>query len=446
MGKTTRPFPTGHFRLNPKKNASPDTPLIIQLEYVVTGRPIRRSTGFSVKPADWDRKINSGRGGVKSSYGVDYRNLNQRLTKLVNSTDSRLETYCEKNALRLSWDMAVAVIDKAPESRDDHGIDFIDYVNELLLNERDRNKIGQSVYKNGICGMNVFSEFLTAERLGTYKEGRIFISEISVSLIEKYIAWRRKVKKNSDATINHALTPILKGCRKGAMNGYVSHELNNAIQGMRVIASKSLEKDDISKVKHLSEDSLRALIEWYQSDTEPRRKEYVEMFLFAMYACGMRFVDVLTLQWSNIDFKKKTINKIQVKTKNRNIIPLTPQALEILERWKTKTEKKRFVFGLLSDKQNLDDKESLYSARTGKTRAINQSLEVVGEKIKLPFTLSFHIARHTFAVQALNQGVRMTVVSQLLGHTSTEMTERVYAHYIPETLSTELQKVHLPTI
>ena len=53
MGKTSRPFPTGHFRLNPKKNASDDTPLVIQLEYVVKGRPIRRSTGYTVKPTDW---------------------------------------------------------------------------------------------------------------------------------------------------------------------------------------------------------------------------------------------------------------------------------------------------------------------------------------------------------------------------------------------------------
>lgn len=447
MGKTTRPFPTGHLRLNPKKNASTDTPLVVQLEYVVTGRPIRRSTGYSVKSSDWDKNGNRGIGGVKASYGVDYRNLNQRLLKLIKSTDERFEKYCEANPNeRLTWDTAVAIIDKAPEAREDKGIDFIDYVNELLLSERDRNKIGQSVYKNGICGMNVFGQFLIAERLSTYKEGRIYVSEISVDLVAKYITWRRKFKKNSDDTINHSLTPILKGCRKAAIEGYISNSMNNAIQGMRIITSKSLEKDDASHVRHLTEENLQSLLEYYQSDVEPRRKEYVEMFLFAMYACGLRFVDVLTLQWSHIDFKKLTINKLQVKTKNRNVIPLTPQALTILEKWKPKTGKNRFVFGLIPDNVNLDDKESLYKIRTGKTRAVNQSLEVVGESLKLPFTLSFHVARHTFAVQSLNQGMRMTVVSQLLGHTSTEMTERVYAHYIPETLYSELQKIQLPAM
>lgn len=211
MGKTARPFPTGHFRLNPKRNASTDTPLVIQLEYVVKGRPIRRSTGYSVKLSDWDKNTNKGRGGVRASYGVDYKNLNQRLSKLVDSTDERLEQYCEKNPDKLSWDIAVAVIDRAPESREDKGIDFIDYVNELLLNEKNRNKIGLSVYKNGKSAMKVFGEFLHTEKLGTYAPDKIYVSEISISLVENYIDWRKRVKKNTEATINHALTPILKG-------------------------------------------------------------------------------------------------------------------------------------------------------------------------------------------------------------------------------------------
>ena len=153
MGKSSRPFPTGHYRLNPKKNASDDTPLAIQLEYVVKGRPIRRSTGYTAKPSDWDKKSNKVRGGVKASYGVDYRNLNQRLLKLVTSTDERLESYCEKNPDKMSWEIAVSIIDKTPKSRDDKGIDFVEYVNEILRNEKERNKIGQSVYKNGLSGM-----------------------------------------------------------------------------------------------------------------------------------------------------------------------------------------------------------------------------------------------------------------------------------------------------
>lgn len=49
----------------------------------------------------------------------------------------------------------------------------------------------------------------------------------------------------------------------------------------------------------------------------------------------------------------------------------------------------------------------------------------------------FHPRRHSFAVFALNKGLSMSVVSRLLGHGSTDVTEKVYAKFLPETLSAE---------
>lgn len=53
----------------------------------------------------------------------------------------------------------------------------------------------------------------------------------------------------------------------------------------------------------------------------------------------------------------------------------------------------------------------------------------------------FHITRHSFAVFALNKGLSMSVVSRLLGHGSTDVTEKVYARFLPETLSAEIAKL-----
>jgi integrase len=95
----------------------------------------------------------------------------------------------------------------------------------------------------------------------------------------------------------------------------------------------------------------------------------------------------------------------------------------------------------VKDNLDLNDADALYSARNNATRCINQSLAVVGEQIALPFSLSMHAARHSFAVHALNKGLSMSVVSRLLGHGSTDITEKVYAHFLPETLSSELNKL-----
>jgi len=92
---------------------------------------------------------------------------------------------------------------------------------------------------------------------------------------------------------------------------------------------------------------------------------------------------------------------------------------------------------LAKESLDLDDAEALYKARNNATKCINQSLVVAGEQAGLPFNLSMHVARHTFAVFALNKGLSMSVVSRLLSHGNTDVTEKVYARFLPETLSTE---------
>ena len=367
-----------------------------------------------------------------ASYGVDYRNLNQRLLKLVTSTDERLESYCEKNPDKMSREIAVSIIDKTPKSRDDKGIDFVEYVNEILRNEKERNKIGQSVHKNGLSGMKMFGEFLLAEKLGTYAPDKIYVSEISISIVEKYINWRKTIKKNTDETINHSLTPILKVCKKAAIEGYISHTLNNSIQCMRIVTTKSLENDSGDKIGHLSTEEMIRLTEWYENVHEPRRREYVEMFMFAIYACGLRLIDMMTLRWVDIDFKKQVIRKVQVKTRNRNVIPIREAAIEILDRWKGLY--KVFVFGMLSDKFDLNADEELRKRRNSVTATINTSLKRQSKFANLEKEITFHWARHTWTVLALEKGVEISKISRLLDHTSTAVTENVYAEFLPDTL------------
>ena len=182
-------------------------------------------------------------------------------------------------------------------------------------------------------------------------------------------------------------------------------------------------------------------MDYYRSCTEERRKEFLEMFFFAFHACGLRVVDVMTLQWKHIDFARKELRKIMIKTNKRHVIPLTEPALHILQQWQEKREGCKYVFNLVKESLDLDDAEALYKARNNATKCINQSLAVVGEQIGLPFSLSMHVARHSFAVFVLNKGLSMSVVSRLLGHGSTDVTEKVYAKFLPETLSAEVARL-----
>lgn len=443
MGRPKKAFPTGHFRLRYPKNFDKSKIYPVEIEYIFGGRPIRRSMNISVSVEDWNPNANNGRGGIRASMPDSVRFNNLLLAK-VNKVDAGLNEYNQKFPGQINEDIIISFLEDKPITRRDRGEDFIAFVNKRLDSEYSRNKIGYSRYKNGQSAMNIFQMFLKATENGTYKPDSLFVGEVTAELIDKYIRWRREFKNNSDATINHSLTPILKGCEAACALGYIDKEINAGIQEMRIQEKASLEKEGEKEFDghNLSKEQLRQLVEFYNNDIEPRRKEFIEMFLFAFHACGLRIVDVMTLQWNHIDFEKKELSKVLIKTSKRHKIPLTDPALRILQKWQGMGRRKKYVFDLVKDELSLNDADALYRARNTATKCVNQSLRVVGEKLDFPFPLSFHTARHTFAVLAINDGLTMTVVSRLLGHSSTDITEKVYARLLPQTLTAQVEKLN----
>lgn len=443
MGRPKRLYPLGKYRLRTPKTIDKSKTYPIELEYTWNRQVLRKSANIFVKAADWNQNGNQGRGEIRSSYGNEYKRLNKVLMERVDTMDAQLAEYNVKHPNQITAEVIAGFLSHKPLTRKDQGKDFAEFVLERLESEYSRHKIGRSRYKNGICCMNVFTTFLRATNQGTYEKDKIYVGDITPELIDGYITWRRDIRQNGDETINHSLTPILKACSYAAELGMIEQSVNARIQDMMIVTKPSL-SDEESEFdgKALTKEQMDALLEYYKNCKEPRRKEFMEMFFFAFHACGLRIVDVMTLQWGHINFEKKELRKIMIKTSKRHVIPLTEPALKILRKWQEKRVGCRYVFDLVNDNLDMNDEEALYKARINATKCIGQSLAVVGEQLEFPFSLSMHVARHTFAVMALNKGLSMSVVSRLLGHGSTDITEKVYAHFLPETLSAEMDKLH----
>ena len=434
MGRPKRLYPLGRYRLHIRGEIDSAKQYLVQLEYTWNRQVIRKGMNIFVRLGDWNEKANKGRGGVRASYGPEANRVNSLLLARADKVDGLLAEYQQKHPNQITAQVIADFLADKPVIREDKGKDFVEFVLERLESDYSRNRIGRSRYENGRSGMNIFQIFLRATNKGTYRPDSIYVGEISVELIDEYIKWRREVKQNSNATINHALTPILKACAYAAELKMIDHTINARIQDMRISPKLSLsDEDNEFDGKYLTKEQMSALAEYYRDCTEPRRKEFLEMFFFAFHACGLRVVDVMTLQWKHIDFARKELRKIMIKTNKRHVI--------ILQRWQEKRAGCRYVFNLVKDDLDLDDAEALYKARNNATKCINQSLAVVGEQVGLPFSLSMHAARHSFAVFALNKGLSMSVVSRLLGHSSTDVTEKVYARFLPETLSNEVARL-----
>lgn len=453
MGRAKREVPKGKFRLRVIGKPQRNKLYQINIEYTWNGKTIRKATGITARDDDWNPKANH-RGELRSTYGEEYRRTNSMLNKRLDKYDADLLEYHEKHGL-ITVEVIRAIINNEPIMRADSGKDFVEFAIERLKSKYSRNKIGYSRFKNGCSSLKVFGEFLVSTGRGTHKPNGIYIGEMTCKLLDANINWRRTVKRNTDATINHSLTPILDACQYASDLGYIDRTINANLQDMRIDLKPNIDEDSREyDGRSLSKEQMNQLVEYYDNCSEPRRKEFIEMFLFAFHACGLRVADVMTLQWLSVNFDKKELSKVLVKTKNRHKIPLNEAAIRILQRWQEKRGNKRFVFNLVQDDLNLNDDDALYKARNNATKCINQSLAVVGEQMELTFPLTMHVARHTFAVMALNHKVKkddgkeeekpisMSVLSRLLGHASTDTTEKVYAQFLPTTLADEVQELN----
>lgn len=444
MGRSKRLYPTGKFFLKVPKIIDKGALYPIYIQYTWNRKVITKQTGLSCRLSDWNPNGNNNKGQLKSSYGADYNRANNQLQSLLSKYDGLFFQYVQNNPNRLNSNVVRSILRDEPVTRKDKGTDFLEYGKRVLESEYSRNIIGISVYQNGLSSLKTFSEFLVVKNLNTVGNS-IYIGDVTTHVIDELIKYRRNVKSNSDETINHALTPIIKTIRSAAEEGLCEKEIAYKIGKMKINVKPKLDENDGEDVeRHLTPEQLEQLKRYYHGCREQRRKEFIEMFFFCYYACGLRCVDMMTLSWDNIDLAQRELKKLQVKTRTRQNIPLNDQAEEILNRWKGKHE--RFVFGLLCDDFQLNNQKALYKRRNSVTQSINQSLKVVGEELELPFNLTMHVARHSFAVFALNSGLSISVVSRLLGHNSTGITEQVYAKYLPQTLADEVAKLKFESL
>jgi site-specific recombinase XerD len=73
----------------------------------------------------------------------------------------------------------------------------------------------------------------------------------------------------------------------------------------------------------------------------------------------------------------------------------------------------------------------------------NEYLKIVAQASGIDKPLSTHWARHTGATLLLNEGVPMQIVSKICGHSSTKITEQVYAKLLDETVVDAIQNLHI---
>ncbi|MFD3003088.1 site-specific integrase [Pontibacter toksunensis] len=172
----------------------------------------------------------------------------------------------------------------------------------------------------------------------------------------------------------------------------------------------SMSKDKVIRLP-LNEGELKTL-EAVHFNVE--RLEIVrDMFLFTCYT-GLAFIDAKLLKKENIGIGidgEEWIFTERQKTGNTCAIPLLPPAKAIIEKYATHV--KVLISGCLLPIPS--------------NQKFNAYLKEIGDLCGIRKKLTVHIGRHTFATTiALQNGVPMEVVKQMLGHDNIKTTQ-IYA-------------------
>lgn len=140
-------------------------------------------------------------------------------------------------------------------------------------------------------------------------------------------------------------------------------------------------------------------------------------FLFSLYT-GIRWCDVRKLKYSNVDFATGVLkfeqSKIAGRSKNSGVVtPLSPMILKLIGPPPTGEALSQTIFTLPS------------------SWSCNYHIGKWVAKAGIPKHITWHCARHSFAVNVLNNGANIKTVQALMGHASIEMTEK-YLHVVDE--------------
>lgn len=104
-----------------------------------------------------------------------------------------------------------------------------------------------------------------------------------------------------------------------------------------------------------------------------------------------------------------------------------------------KTQKTGEVISIFATRQIIAVKDRITRAVISNQKA-NDYIKIIMAAIGVDKKISFHNARHTFAVEFLNRGGRIEILSKLLGHSSLKTTQ-IYAKISTKLADAEMQKV-----
>lgn len=236
----------------------------------------------------------------------------------------------------------------------------------------------------------------------------IYFSEMDERFLRRYETWLRK-KGVAENTIGiHFRT--LRTIYNIAISENVVKSENYPFRKYKV---SRLHEDTVKRA--LTKADIERVLSYVPTNTLMHFP--INIFAFTYYCGGINFIDIANLTSANI-IDDKLIYK-RHKTNKLIKIPLQPQAIEIIKKYRKKDRK--YLFPIFSDFHMTEVQKT---NRIHKVLAkVNKRLKEIGEELNLPLTLTTYVARHSQATVMKKAGVSTAVIKEIMGHSSEKITQ-----------------------
>lgn len=379
-----------------RKNGKTPINLIIRLN----GQRASLSTHLFVSPKEWDSTRQRVKGTNESAKAI-----NAVLKQILNRLYKKEAELLERGYVLTADLLRDAFLDKVDAIQSKT---LVQTYQEFLDNLKQEVgiKTSDDTYYNYFRAFELTKEYMRKK----LKRDDMQLFELNHSFIANLDTFLRTTYHQKQNTA----VKYLK-CLKHVINIAVA---NGNIPANPFVNYKT-EREVVDK-PFLTEEELRIII---NKDFAIKRLERVrDIFIFSCFT-GLSYSDVKTLDKTHFchdEFGRVWIKKHRVKTGVLFRVPLLPIPKLILEKYK-------------------GGEKLLPVIDIGSTDAY---LKEIADLCGINKNISFHTARFTFATTVtLTNRVSMEVVSKMLGHTNTRMTEH-YAKIVDEYIGKEMDNIN----
>lgn len=385
-------YPTTRFVFDRKNTATKKIAALIQVEVLLSGKKKYVTTGVKVYKDQWNDKLH-----VYNN--EESETLNARITQVKKTIDEYIQGVAISGS-EWDWDAFSRFI-ASPARRTES---FIGYINKRIDERTDMRESTKKSHRKIISSLTEYGKIINFDEL----------TRANIAGYYEWLLGRDIIKIGSDGI--QYTTKMSMSTAWGYMKilrTYIHDAILHDFIDKDPSAGIKVKRGEGEQTRWLTEEEVKKIEDAKLSSGSLTRVR--DLFIFSCN-CGLAFSDLM-------DFSPEKLEKDgdytflygrRKKTGQEYIVLILPKALEILEKYNYQLPK--------------------YS-----NQQYNHRLKDVAKEAGIDKPISSHWGRITAGFIALNIGVRIEVVSKMLGHATISETQRTYSRILKKTVVREMK-------